>query len=345
MDPHRLKRRGPSRACHGIAGVHGVSSDSVSADFGTPGGRGYFRTGVDPATLPSREIFQFAVPIMNDDPIRLSRTTHGLVASRGEISGVLAEVTIDDVFGFESAHGELERRLNDRVAAGQELEGSLLPPIGQQEVWAAGVTYLRSRRARIEESQKDADIYDRVYEATRPELFFKASSHRVVGHRQPIVIRRDSNWNVPEAELTLAVNAHGAIFGFTAGNDVSSRQLEGENPLYLSQAKIWDGSCSLGPSIVVTDSAPPEETAIAVTIERGQKLLFHGETRLAEMKRSLDELVEYLFSECSFPHGVFLMTGTGIVPEAELSLIPGDVVSIEIEGIGTLVNPVVRSEA
>ena len=235
--------------------------------------------------------------------------------------------------------------MEELSAVDEAFEASLLPPIGQQEVWAAGVTYLRSRRARIEESQKDADIYDRVYDAKRPELFFKATAHRVVGHRQPIVIRRDSNWNVPEAELTLAVNARGTIFGFTAGNDVSSRQLEGENPLYLSQAKIWDGSCSLGPSIVITESPPPESTVISVKIERDQRVVFHEQTRLAEMKRSVEELVEYLFLECSFPHGVFLMTGTGIVPEADLSLMPRDVVSIEIEGVGTLVNPVVQSEA
>jgi 2-dehydro-3-deoxy-D-arabinonate dehydratase len=216
------------------------------------------------------------------------------------------------------------------------------PPIGTQEVWAAGVTYFRSRTARMEES-KDAGggtFYDRVYEADRPELFFKAAAWRVRGPRAGIRIRRDAKWNVPEPELALCVNSRGEIVGYTIGNDVSSRDIEGENPLYLPQAKVYDGSCALGPGLYVTKDPLPPETRIAIRITRGHDIVFQGETTLAQMRRKPEELVEYLYRETSFPTGAILLTGTGIVPPDDFTLRAGDRVEITIEPIGTLSNTV-----
>lgn len=219
---------------------------------------------------------------------------------------------------------------------------NLLAPIGSQEVWAAGVTYFRSRTARMEESKSagGGDFYDRVYGAERPELFFKASPHRVRGSGEAVRIRRDARWNVPEPELTLAVTSSGAIVGYTIGNDMSSRDIEGENPLYLPQAKIWDGSCALGPAILVTDGALPPDTAIELEIRRRGVVVQHGATRLDRMRRSAAELVSWLFRECSFPAGAILLTGTGVVPEPGFTLASGDEISIAIEPIGELVNRV-----
>jgi 2-dehydro-3-deoxy-D-arabinonate dehydratase len=218
----------------------------------------------------------------------------------------------------------------------------LLPPIVRQEVWAAGVTYHRSRDARMEESEEAgaADFYSRVYDAARPELFLKATPHRVVGHGQPVRIRADSNWNVPEPELTLVINSAGRIVGFTIGNDMSSRDIEGENPLYLPQAKVYDQCCALGPGILVTDEFLPVETAIRLSISRDNTVAFEGATSLARLKRTPGELVEYLFRENSFPHGCFLLTGTGIVPPNEFALQSGDEIRITIDPIGTLFNRV-----
>jgi 2-dehydro-3-deoxy-D-arabinonate dehydratase len=216
------------------------------------------------------------------------------------------------------------------------------PPIGTQEVWAAGVTYFRSRTARMEES-KDAGggtFYDRVYEAERPELFFKAAAWRVRGPRAGIRIRRDAKWNVPEPELALCVNARGEIVGYTIGNDVSSRDIEGENPLYLPQAKVYDGSCALGPGLYVTNAPLPPETTIAIRITRGRDVAFEGETTLAQMRRKPEELVEFLYRETSFPAGCILLTGTGIIPPDEFTLQSADLVEITIEPIGTLSNVV-----
>ena len=218
----------------------------------------------------------------------------------------------------------------------------VLPPIGTQEVWAAGVTYFRSRTARMEES-KDAGggtFYDRVYEADRPELFFKASAWRVRGPRAGIRIRRDATWNVPEPELALCVNARGEIVGYTIGNDVSSRDIEGENPLYLPQAKVYDGSCALGPGVYVTKEPLPPGTAISIRITREHDVVFQGETTLSQMRRKPQELVDYLYRETSFPAGAILLTGTGIIPPDEFTLASGDLVEITIEPIGTLSNVV-----
>ncbi|HEX7158471.1 MAG TPA: fumarylacetoacetate hydrolase family protein [Edaphobacter sp.] len=219
---------------------------------------------------------------------------------------------------------------------------TLMPPIVSQEVWAAGVTYYRSRSARIEES-KDAgggSFYDRVYTATRPELFFKATGRRVVSPGAPVRIRSDAKWSVPEPELTLVLNPFGAIVGYTIGNDMSSRDIEGENPLYLPQAKVYDGSCALGPSILLTDQPLPKTTAIALYIERAGQTAFSGSTTLAELKRTPEELSSWLFRDNSFPDGVLLMTGTGIVPGDTFTLATGDRISISIDGVGTLENPV-----
>jgi 2-dehydro-3-deoxy-D-arabinonate dehydratase len=219
---------------------------------------------------------------------------------------------------------------------------ALLAPIEEQEVWAAGVTYFRSRTARMEESEAGGgqSFYDRVYSAERPELFFKSTPHRTVGPAEPVRIRHDSKWNVPEPELTLLVSPKGRILGYTVGNDMSSRDIEGENPLYLPQAKVYDGSCALGPGILVVNEPLPSTTAIHIEIRRGGSPVFSDGTTLESMKRNPAELVQYLFRENTFPNGCFLLTGTGIVPPNTFTLASGDEIAITIDGIGTLTNPV-----
>lgn len=215
-------------------------------------------------------------------------------------------------------------------------------PIQSQEVWAAGVTYFRSRAARIEESQDagGGSFYDRVYSAPRPELFSKAAGWRVRGPDAPIRVRRDATWSVPEPELALYVNPNREIIGYTIGNDVSSRDIEGENPLYLPQAKTYDGACALGPALLLTDAPLASDTAIALTIARAGAIAFEGATTLAQMRRTPEELVGYLFRELSFPNGCVLLTGTGVIPPDAFTLQSGDVVSITVAPIGTLVNTV-----
>ena len=209
-------------------------------------------------------------------------------------------------------------------------EGALLAPIEDtQEVWAAGVTYLRSREARMAESET-ADIYDKVYEAERVEVFFKANGWRVMGHGDAIRVRRDSAWNVPEPELALMLDRAGDIVGYTAGNDVSSRSIEGENPLYLPQAKVYNGSCALGPGIVVAGPDAMRDLPLHMTIERDGATVFDGETRTSQLKRSLEEIAKWLYAELSFPEGAFLMTGTGLVPPDAFSLTSGDAVRIAL---------------
>ena len=225
---------------------------------------------------------------------------------------------------------------------GDELPYAMEAPIENQEVWAAGVTYYRSRSARIEES-KDAgggDFYDRVYSADRPELFFKATPHRVAGPNSKVRIRRDATWSVPEPELVLAINPQGKIVGYTVGNDMSSRDIEGANPLYLPQAKVYDKSCALGPGIFVTQGPLPLSTQISLEILRGSKVEFSAAVTLADMKRDPATLVEYLFRDNSFPRGCFLLTGTGIVPPDTFTLHSKDEIRITIAPIGTLVNEV-----
>jgi 2-dehydro-3-deoxy-D-arabinonate dehydratase len=216
-----------------------------------------------------------------------------------------------------------------------------LPPVDRQEVWAAGVTYKRSKVAREQESAGAARFYDLVYTAQRPELFFKAPAWRVVGHDAPVRIRRDAGWSVPEPEVALVVSPTSEIVGYTIGNDMSSRDIEGENPLYLPQAKFYDGSCALGPAVTLADAfPPPDQASIHLAIQRGRKVVFEGATTLSAMARSFADLVSWLGRETHFPDGVVLLTGTGIVPPDEFTLAIGDEITIEVNGIGKLVNRV-----
>lgn len=218
----------------------------------------------------------------------------------------------------------------------------ILAPVGSQEVWAAGVTYFRSRTARMEESTHagGGTFYDRVYAAERPELFFKAAGWRAVGNGAAVHIRGDAEWSVPEPELTLVINPEGSLVGYTIGNDMSSRDIEGENPLYLPQAKVYDGSCALGPCVLLTGDPLPKTTAIRIEILRDNATAFDAITTLAELKREPAELARYLFQDNTFPDGAFLMTGTGIVPADDFTLAHGDLIRISIDGIGTLENRV-----
>lgn len=222
------------------------------------------------------------------------------------------------------------------------IKNELLPPIGTQEIWGTGVTYMRSRSARMDEA-KDAgggDFYDRVYHADRPELFFKSMASRSVGHSQTVRIRKDSSWNVPEPELTLMITSSGKIIGYTIGNDMSSRDIEGENPLYLPQAKTYNKSAAIGPCIYLTNSPLPPDTRISLEILRNRSSVFTGEVTIDQIKRKFTDLAAYLFRELTFPMGCLLMTGTGIVPPNEFTLLQADEVIIKIDHIGTLINTV-----
>jgi 2-dehydro-3-deoxy-D-arabinonate dehydratase len=226
--------------------------------------------------------------------------------------------------------------------AGDLIATAILPPVQSQELWACGVTYFRSKVGRQEES-KDAgggDFYERVYDAERPEVFFKANAHRIVGYGDKVNIRKDSTWDVPEPELTLAVTSSGKIVGYTIGNDMSSRSIEGENPLYLPQAKTYDACAALGPCIYVTEEPLPKTTNIGLEIFRMGKSAFSGKVGFGQMRRKPEELVSFVFRECSFPHGCLVMTGTGIVPGHDFTLKSGDEIRITIDHIGTLVNTV-----
>ena len=219
-------------------------------------------------------------------------------------------------------------------------ESTLLAPIQSQEVWGAGVTYSRSKSARMEESPGGANFYDKIYDAERPELFFKATPHRVIGTGHAVRIRKDSAWNVPEPELTLVVTPNGKIIGYTVGNDMGSRTIEAENPLYLPQAKIYDQSCALGPCILLTEKPLSGDAKIHLKITRNNAVSFEGSVPFSQMKRDPKDLVAYLFRDNSFPAGCFLMTGTGLVPPNEFTLQVGDQIQITIDGIGTLNNSV-----
>lgn len=239
---------------------------------------------------------------------------------------------------------EAAKSLVDKAAQPVALSAAkLLAPIDQQEVWAAGVTYRRSQVARMEESKDGASFYDKVYMAARPEIFFKANPHRVSGPGQALRIRQDATWNVPEPELALVINSQLKLVGFTVGNDMSSRDIEGENPLYLPQAKCYNACCGLGPCITLIEAMPaPEKIGIKLAVKRGGSVIFEGTTSVAQMARTFDDLISWLGRDNSFPSGVFLLTGTGIVPTDEFTLHPGDIVDITIDGIGTLSNPIVQ---
>ena len=292
-------------------------------------------------TLPAEMAFlmpanSHASP-MTLPPVTLYRSSDDLFAQRGEDCFRLAQQKLDTLFTQPDPAGWLHDQLGRAEPVMRPAE--LVAPIGTQEVWAAGVTYLRSRDARIDES-KDAGggtFYDRVYDAPRPEIFFKATPHRVVGQGAKVRIRSDSRWNVPEPEVALAINHEGRIFGYTIGNDMSSRDIEGENPLYLPQAKVYAACCGLGPGLVVRDPLP-RETSIDITITRDGASVFNGSTSLTQMKRNFEELAGYLFRDNAFPQGCYLLTGTGIIPPGEFTLHSGDNIRITVAGLGTLEN-------
>lgn len=276
----------------------------------------------------------------------LYRTSDGFVV---EEAGKYYRVDSDaPKINFDAliAHDDLYRYLLSIIATGVTVDRfeskNLLAPIGHQEVWASGVTYYRSRGARMEEAKEagGGDFYDRVYSAERPELFFKAIAHKVAGPNDKVRIRKDATWSVPEPELALLVNPRAEIIGYTIGNDMSSRDIEGLNPLYLPQAKVYDQSCALGPGVLIQKEVLPSTTSIQMEIIRAQKVAYSAAITLADLKRRPQTLVEYLFRDHSFPFGCFLLTGTGIVPPNSFALMSGDVIRIAIGGIGELVNTV-----
>jgi len=271
----------------------------------------------------------------------LYRTTDGLVVEEGGKAYVVEEL-LDTLIARPDVHAFLSDQIHGGYSAGPIDRSKVLAPIGSQEVWAAGVTYLRSRAARMEESKiaGGGDFYDRVYTAERPELFFKSLPHKVVGPGGTVGLRSDATWSVPEPELALLINPSGDIIGYTIGNDMSSRDIEGQNPLYLPQAKVYSRSCALGPGILMTSKPLPRETRILIEIERRERVAFEGETTLAQIKRPFEELAMYLYRDQLFPFGCFLLTGTGIVPPDSFTLEKGDTVRIGIDGIGVLMNPV-----
>ena len=277
--------------------------------------------------------------------MKIYRTSRGIIVNHNDEFFLSAESDWDYLINRKNLFQKISSELSSLQAdAGLQstLSDNLLTPIGNQEIWAAGVTYLRSREARMEEA-KDAgggDFYARVYAAERPELFFKATAYRTVGPNQPVRIRRDSKWNVPEPELTLFISSEGTIEGYTIGNDMSSRDIEGENPLYLPQAKSYDGSAAIGPCLLVPGSPIDPVSVIHLEISRRNETVFSGEIAINRMKRKHAELAAYLFREASFPYGVYLMTGTGIVPPDHFTLQRGDSIRITIDPIGTLVNTV-----
>jgi 2-dehydro-3-deoxy-D-arabinonate dehydratase len=273
--------------------------------------------------------------------MKLYRTSGGIVIARGHEQFLLPNESWDMFINDDNLHGKMLKITGEIKSQSGLLQGGLAAPIGTQEIWAAGVTYFRSKVGRQEES-KDAgggDFYARVYEAERPEIFFKSPAHRAVGPGEKVRIRRDSTWDVPEPELILVITSSGKIVGYTIGNDMSSRSIEGENPLYLPQAKCYDKSAAVGPCVFVTDSPLPENTSISVEIHRGGKV-FEGKTGINQIKRSFEDLVKYLYLETTFPNGCYLMTGTGIVPPNDFTLQKNDEIRITIDSIGTLINTV-----
>lgn len=273
--------------------------------------------------------------------MKLYRSRVGIVVEHSGSFYKVSATSWDELVAREDLATEVSRRLQQGSPVAHVPE-DLLAPIGSHEVWAAGVTYFRSRNARMEEAKTagGGDFYDRVYHAERPELFFKATPHRVVGPGAKVAIRSDARWSVPEPELALFISPAGNITGYTIGNDMSSRDIEGENPLYLPQAKVYDRSCALGPCLLIAEEPLAISTEISVEIRRGGQPVFSGKTTLKEMKRTPQELVHYLYRASSFPLGCFLLTGTGIVPPDSFTLLAGDEIRITIPPIGILVNTV-----
>lgn len=275
--------------------------------------------------------------------MKIFRTTDGIVIEHKHSYYLTVQLSWDDFINRDDLYSIVTQRIEAEQAFKKLSvfdERTIVAPILKQEVWAAGVTYLRSREARVEES-KDAGggtFYDKVYEAERPEIFFKATAMRTVGHQGKVRLRKDSTWDVPEPELTLCITSSGKIVGYTIGNDMSSRSIEGENPLYLPQAKMYDGCAGLGPCIYVPEKSIDPETTISMIINRKNETVFKDDISISRMKRKHEELVNFLYRECTFPFGCFLMTGTGIIPPNDFSLQSGDEILITIEAIGTLAN-------
>lgn len=277
--------------------------------------------------------------------MKLFKTEHGIILDKDDVYYRLHQTDWDETVNRDDLYEWLELQIESLLPitfSEDQAFPAILAPIGSQEVWASGVTYYRSRTARMEESEKagGGSFYDRVYDAERPELFFKSAAWRVVGDHGDVRIRQDSQWDVPEPELTLFATSSGTLVGYTIGNDMSSRSIEGENPLYLPQAKSYTGSAALGPCLYVPEEPLPADTVIDIAIIRDGQEVFNGEVTLSQMKRTPDELLGYLYREMTFPTGCYLMTGTGIIPPSEFTLQKGDVIHISIEPIGTLTNTV-----
>lgn len=275
--------------------------------------------------------------------LRLYATTARLIVEKnGRCITPTVALSLDALFHATDPVALVAAAFASGRATAAPVAATLLAPLQSQEVWAAGVTYFRSRTARMEESKVagGGSFYDRVYEADRPEIFFKATPHRVAAPGTGVGIRSDSRWNVPEPELTLAINSSGKIFGYTLGNDMSSRDIEGENPLYLPQAKVYHRSAALGPCLVVTTTLPAADAIIAIEIFRAGATVFSGQTTVGQIKRPLASLADWLFRDNTFPDGAYLMTGTGVVPPDAFTLQPADEIRISLEPVGILVNHV-----
>lgn len=280
---------------------------------------------------------------MSEQGFRLYRTDSGYVVKHNDRFYSAAQPSWDELITRDDLHSRIADVIRSAPPSSKSLDDfKIRAPIAGQEVWAAGVTYYRSRDARMEESKSagGGDFYDRVYSAERPELFFKATPNRVVGHGEKVAIRRDAKWSVPEPELVLLISPAGKILGYTIGNDMSSRDIEGENPLYLPQAKVYSRSCAIGPCIFVSAEPIPRSTEIRMEILRGSSTVFAGSVNLNAIKREFAILVEFLYRDNAFPNGCFLFTGTGIVPPDSFTLQYADEIRITIEGIGTLINSV-----
>ncbi|MBI1342231.1 MAG: 2-hydroxyhepta-2,4-diene-1,7-dioate isomerase [Terrimonas sp.] len=275
--------------------------------------------------------------------MKLYHTQKGIYLEKANQFFRLENQEWGDLINNDQLYQTLEKWIPQATPADQPGDDTILSPLGnRQELWACGVTYLRSKVGRQEESQASggADFYSKVYDAERPEVFFKANPHRVSGQKGFVRIRKDSTWDVPEPELTLVVTASGKIIGYTIGNDMSSRSIEGENPLYLPQAKTYDGCAALGPCIYVTDDPLHPDSIIELVINRNQQSVFREKVAISQMKRTPQELVSFVYRACSFPYGCMIMTGTGIVPLSDFTLYSGDEIIIHFEPVGTLINTV-----
>lgn len=277
--------------------------------------------------------------------MKIYKIKSGILIENDSLFFLLKDEHWDTFINDDNLHQKISKTVStlEPIDNGNELiANELQAPVGNQEIWASGVTYYNSKLGRQEESKQagGGDFYARVYVADRPELFFKSTGYRCVGSGEGVRIRKDSTWDVPEPELTLCITSSGKIVGYTIGNDMSSRSIEGENPLYLPQAKTYDGSAAIGPCIFVTEEPLPSDTSIELEINRNGKTVFEDSIEINRIKRDLKDLVSYLYRECSFPNGSFLMTGTGIVPGKDFTLQENDEIQITIPLIGTLVNKV-----